>query len=499
MKKKFTRRELLELGAIAGSSLLLPTLLQSRGYAITAGSPQPTRFQVELPIPPVLKPVRSDTTTDYYEVAMNKSLVDILPGLKTEVWAYNGRIPGSTIVQRQDRKSVVRFINNLDTPTSVHLHGMASLPQYDGYPEDLIAPGYYKDYLYPNTRASTLWYHDHAIHNTARNVYMGLAGMYIVQDQLELDLPLPKGKYDVPLIIQDKIFASNGSLIFDHDNHKGVMGDVILVNGAPWPKMKVAKRKYRFRVLNASTSRSYKLALSNGDDLIVIGSDGGLLGAPVRTKDLRMGMAERYDFIIDFSRYDIGSNVILQNLGLPNNKDYDGTSEIVRFDVISQESDPSSIPDTLRPFEPLLRSSAVRERRWTFEHRDDMWKINGNTWDKNRVDANPGLNDTEIWTFIANSRDWFHPVHVHLIDFQILERNRQPPLPYEQGWKDVVYNGEDDNIQIIARFKPNPGKYIIHCHNTVHEDYDMMTQYQIGQGGEDPLSAPAKPLPAPKL
>jgi spore coat protein A, manganese oxidase len=138
----------------------------------------------------------------------------------------------------------------------------------------------------------------------------------------------------------------------------------------------------------------------------------------------------------------------------------------------------------------------VRERRWTFEHRGEMWEINGNTWDKNRVDANPGLGDTEIWTFITNSRDWFHPVHVHLVDFQILERNRQPPLPYERGWKDVVYNGEDDNIQIIAQFKSHKGKYIIHCHNTVHEDHDMMTQYQVGLGGDDPMSAPAKPLPA---
>ena len=499
MIKTFTRRDALKLGAISGGALLIPIALQSLGYAATAGSPQPTPFEIQLPIPPVLKPVRSDATTDYYEIAMNKSRVNILPGLTTEVWAYNGTTPGSTIIQRQNRQSVVRFINNLDIPTSVHLHGMSSLPQYDGYPEDLISPGYYKDYIYPNSRAATLWYHDHAVMNTARNVYMGLAGMYIVQDQLELDLPLPKGKYDLPLIIQDKIFATNGSFIFDHDNHKGVMGDVILVNGAPWPKMNVSKRKYRFRVLNASSSRAYKLALSTGADLIVIGSDGGLLGAPVRTKDLRIGMAERYDLIVDFSQYPIGTKVVLQNLGLPNNKDYDRTNQVMRFDVVSQEFDESSIPNTLRPFAPLLRSSAVRERRWTFEHRNDMWEINGKTWDKNRIDANPGFGDIEIWTFITNGRDWFHPVHVHLVDFQVLERNRQLPLPYERGWKDIVYGGEDDNIQVIAQFKPNQGKYIMHCHNTVHEDHDMMTQFQVGQGGADPMSAPAKPLPAPPL
>ena len=499
MERIFTRREALKLGAIAAGSLLLPIALQHRSYAVTAGSPQPTPFQVKLPILPVLQPVRSDETTDYYQITMNKSQVEILPGLTTEIWAYNGIAPGPTIRQYRDRQSVVRFINNLDTSTSIHLHGMASLPQYDGYAQDVLPPDYYKDYIYPNNRAATLWYHDHATHNTARNVYMGLAGMYIVQDKVELDLPLPKGEYDVPLIIQDKIFATNGSLIYDHNNHNGLMGDVILVNGAPWPKMEVANRKYRFRVLNASNSRAYKLALSTGDDLIVIGTDSGLMGAPVRTKDLRIGMAERYEFIVDFSKYPLGTQVVLQNLGVRNNKDYDGTNQIMRFEVVRSENDDSSIPSELRTFQPLLRSSAVRTRRWTFDHRNEMWVINGKAWDKNRIDANPGLGDIEIWNFINNARDWFHPVHVHLVDFQILDRNRQPPLPYERGWKDVVYMGEGDNIRVIARFAPHQGKYMMHCHNTVHEDHDMMTQFQVGNGGPDPMSAPAKPLPAPEL
>lgn len=487
------------LGVLAGGSFLLPIALQHQGHAVTAGSPQPTPFQDKLPIPPVLEPVRRDGTTDYYEIVMKKSQVEILPGLTTEIWAYNGIAPGPTLKQQKDRQSVVRFINDVGTPTSIHLHGMASLPQYDGYPEDLIPPGYYKDYIYPNNRAATLWYHDHAIHETARNVYMGLAGMYIVQDRVELDLPLPKGEYDVPLVIQDKIFANDGSLIFNHDNHNGLMGDVILVNGVPWPRMEVANRKYRFRVLNASNSRAYKLALSTGDDLIAIATDAGLMGAPVRTKDLRIGMAERYEFIIDFSIYPIGTQVVLQNRGVRNNKDYDGTGQILRFDVVRQETDNTSIPSTLRTFQPIPESSAVRTRQWAFEHRNEMWVINGNTWDKNRVDANPSLGETEIWNFINNARDWFHPAHVHLVDFQILDRNRQPPLPYERGWKDVVYLGEDDNVRVIARFGPHQGKYIIHCHNTVHEDHDMMTQFRVGQGGTDPMSAPAKPLPAPPL
>ncbi|MCL6751173.1 multicopper oxidase domain-containing protein, partial [Nostoc sp. CCCryo 231-06] len=256
-----------------------------------AGSPRVTPFTQAFRVPPVLNPVRSDSTTDYYEITMKKATVEILPKLKTEVWAYNGITPGPTIKQTKNRQSVVRFINNsVGTPTSVHLHGMASLPQYDGYAEDLTNPGQYKDYIYPNNRAATLWYHDHAIHNTARNVFMGLAGMYLVQDQEELDLPLPKGEYDVPLVIQDKQFSTSGKLIFDDQGQKSQMGDIILVNGVPWPKMQVANRKYRFRVLNGSVSRSYDLALSTGEPLIVIGTDAGLMSAPAPVNNFRIGL-----------------------------------------------------------------------------------------------------------------------------------------------------------------------------------------------------------------
>ncbi|MGB6298450.1 MAG: multicopper oxidase domain-containing protein [Rivularia sp. (in: cyanobacteria)] len=497
---KITRRKVLQFATVAGASaILLPIAHQYSTHAATAGSPQPEPFSVNLPIPPVLNPVRSDETTDYYEIVIKRNQVEILPGLITEIWGYNGITPGPTIKQHQGRQSVVRFINDVGALTSTHLHGMASLPQYDGYAEDLSRPGFYKDYIYPNNRAATFWYHDHAIDETAHHVYMGLAGMYIIQDDLELDLPLPKDQYDIPLIIDDKVFASDGSLVFDDRQHTSVMGDIILVNGAPFPRLEVANRKYRFRVLNGSVSRSYKLALSTGDDLVVIGTDGGLLPAPVTTKDLRLGMAERYELIIDFSKYPIGTHIVLQNLGLPNNIDYDGTSKIMRFDVVRSEPDDSFIPSTLRHTEQLIPPSPRPTRRWTFEKRNDRWEINGNIWDRNRVDANPGLNDIEVWEIITNSRDWFHPVHIHLVHFQILERNGQTPLPYERGWKDVVYIGEDDNIKLIARFEPHQGKYMMHCHNTVHEDHAMMTQFEVGSGGIDPMSAPPKPLPATPL
>lgn len=504
--KRMTRREVLKYGALAGGSLLLPIGLERRGYA--GDSPVAVKpFTLPFSKAPVLQPVRSDANTDYYEITIRNASGQVIPGKTTQFYSYTGRglpskIVGPTIKQRVGRQSVVRFINNTAaTPNSVHLHGMASLPQYDGYAEDLTRPGYYKDYIYPNNRAATLWYHDHAIHHTAENVYRGMAGLYIVQDDYELNLPLPKGEYDVPIVIQDKQFAANGALIFDDDGQDSQFGDIIAVNGVAWPVMKVEQRKYRFRACNGSVSRSYRLALSNGADFIMIGTDAGLMSAPVSVKNFRFGMAERYEFVLDFSQYPVGTQIILRNLSNKNNEDYANTDKVMRFDVVASTGpDTSSIPATLRTVTPIPASSAVRTREFRYERSGGLWVINGKTWDSNRVDGNPQLGDTEIWRLYNNSGGWFHPIHLHLIDCQILSRNGQPPFPYERGWKDVFYVGENEDVRVIGKYGPNTGKYMQHCHNTVHEDHDMMTQFEVAQGGPDPVTAaPPKPLPASPL
>ncbi|HEY9596474.1 MAG TPA: multicopper oxidase domain-containing protein, partial [Cyanophyceae cyanobacterium] len=336
-----------------------------------------------------------------------------------------------------------------------------------------------------------------ALGKTSQHVYKGLAGMYIVEDDFELSLPLPQGDYEIPLIIQDKRFAIDGSLIFDDRAQKGLYGDIMLVNGVPWPRMEVANRKYRFRVLNAGASRTCQLALSTGDDLIVIGTDAGLISAPVRTKTLRMGIGERYGFVIDFSKYPIGTRVILQNPILPINVDRDTrTNQIMCFDVVRRESDDSTIPNELRFVQPIPIPPNVTTRTFRFDRNGGQWKINNKTWDKGRVDANPGFDDVEIWTLVNGAGSWIHPVHIHLVDLQMLDRNGRPPLPYERGWKDVFFLGENERIRVITRFGPNRGKYMMHCHNIVHEDHDMMTQFEVGQGGFDPMSAPAQPISA---
>lgn len=284
---RLNRRELLKLGAIAGGGLLLPIGLQQRswGEEIYHGGkfPQnpnvepidPPPFQVRLPIPPLLQPTRRDATTDYYTLTQRAARQQIIPGLPaTEIWGFNGIYPGPTIIARRNREVVVTQRNQLTAPdhVSTHLHGMSTDHEFDGYPVDFIEPGQSAVYRYPNLNiATTMWYHDHVLHMTSTHLYRGLSAFYILQDEVEDSLPLPKGygQYDIPLLIADRYFGPNGQLVYDVQGNQGVAGNVILVNGAPFPRFEVANRKYRFRVLNGADLLAYQLRLSTGDPFIL--------------------------------------------------------------------------------------------------------------------------------------------------------------------------------------------------------------------------------------
>jgi hypothetical protein len=275
--------------------------------------------------------------------------------------------------------------------------------------------------------------------------------------------------------------------------------------------MKVERRKYRFRILNASISRSFLLKLSTGDPLYVIGTDGGLMPAPQATTSLRHGPAERYEVIIDFAKYKVGQRVILQSGDLPNNRKEANTDKVMAFDIAGAATDTSNneIPLLLNPNNEVMKlqaSQAARTRKLAFERKNSLWTVNGQTWDDvvnsdyRKVVANPGLNDIEIWELENRSGGWFHPVHIHLIEFKILDRNGKPPLNYEKGPKDVVYVGENETVRVIARYGPHEGRYMMHCHNLVHEDHDMMVQFQVGESRDDNdprLADPCKDMPDP--
>jgi FtsP/CotA-like multicopper oxidase with cupredoxin domain len=484
----------MKFGLLAGAAAALPVdraaaSLPQWFLEQPVDSPPVPSFAVPLRIPPVLRPTSSTATTDFYDITQRVARVQIVPGLPpTTVWAYNGLVPGPTIKQRQGRDVRVRQHNALGVPVSTHLHGGDVPAASDGHPLDLIQPGRSKEYFYPGLHpAASLWYHDHAVHDTGRNVYMGLAGNYLISDAVERALPLPKDQFDIPLTLQDRFFLRDGSIVYPkHDAlrplDQGVFGDVILVNGTPKPFLRVSRRKYRFRILNGSNARVYRLKLSTGEPLIVIQSDGGLMPHPVATEDLVIAESERYSVVIDFSRYPIGTKVVLQNVmeDVPGDPfDSDKTRSVMRFDVVANAVDPSSVPRDLAPLPDIRPAQAVRTRTFEFARNGGEWTINHLPYDPDRIDAFPKLGTTEIWRFINGGGGWWHPIHVHLIEFLVLSRTRRPVQPYERGPKDTVLLKSNETVEVAMHWNHFKGLYVMHCHNVEHEDFDMMINIKV--------------------
>lgn len=472
-------------------------------------SPEIARFSVPLPIPPVLEPTRSDADGDYYEITQRAATAEILPGYQTTIWGYNGIFPGPTIEARRGRPVTIRQRNELPVPVVTHLHGSITPPDSDGYPTDLILPvgmdgdhsGHtgsgnlahgQRDYTYPNNQpAAMLWYHDHRMDFTGPQVYRGLAGLYIIRDEVEDALPLPNGDREVPLVITDRIFDSEGAFFYPSVDASllgkpgtlpnftnGVFGDTVLVNGAPWPVLEVSNTRYRFRILNASNARPYMLTLDplpiDGPAFTQIGSDVGLLESPVTHDELRVTPAERFDVIVDFANYPVGSQIVLRN-----QLDDDGsTADVMRFDVVREERDESQIPDVLVIDDLVLDpDDAVTTRNFQFlgSILGSMSTVNFRTFEVDRIDARPRLDTTEIWLL---GSDPSHPIHLHLVHFKVIERDDSGPDRWDAGWKDTVWI-PSGGVRIIARFSGYRGKYVFHCHNLEHEDMMMMANFEV--------------------
>ena len=434
-----------------------------------------TPFQRDLPRLPELLPVSSTRTTDTYDVSIREGIAEILPGFQTPIYGYEGIAPGPTIRARKGRKAIVRQRNTLPFDSNVHLHGGYVPAEHDGHPMDVILPGKSFDYHYPNEQdAATLWYHDHAHGRTSKTLYYGLHAMYIVEDDLEAELGLPQGpEYDVPLVIVDRAFNKDGSFRYAENVDFGFRGDTLLVNGAVSPRMRVHRRKYRFRLLNASNARSYTLRLGRGRRMTQIAGDGGLLSRPVSRARVPFHPAERVELVIDFSDYGPGDEIILYN-----EDGEGGTQPIMRFDVVrGGGSEDFQVPSRMRPPEPL--PSANARRRWELALGTAAWQINGLGWDPNRIDVRPRLGTTEVWTWV-NRSNRVHPMHLHGFYFRILERTSAPVEAADRlGWKDTVGVLPDESVTVLAWFAPYAGKYVFHCHSLEHADKAMMLQIEV--------------------
>ncbi|MGP9017710.1 multicopper oxidase family protein [Streptomyces sp. BR1] len=495
------------------------------GRTVRSRARLPEPFRVPLPRPVVAKPLRTTDGTAYYELVQREARIEILPGLRTAVWGYDGRFPGTLIEGRSGHPVVVRVRNELPVPTSTHLHGGLQAPESDGYPTDLLVPDGYQHmadggsmgsmadmpsmrvapedwtytrgsriYRYPlDQPAATLWYHDHRMGFSAPQVWRGLAGMFLVRDGVEDALPLPKGDKDIPLMICDRSFDEDGSLSYPsldpsltqtpgvrEEFMSGVTGDVVLVNGAPWPELEVSGTRHRLRILNASNARRYQLALEpgprDGSAFTQIGSDMGLLEHPVRHDVLPVSPGERFDVVVDFAAFPYGSTVTLVNA-----LESGGSRNVMRFRISRREREESApVPELLARAEAPRTPSPAAVRKFDFRRTNGdggaMWTINGEPFDSAKSLAAPGAGTVERWRF---SSDFHHPVHLHLARFRVVARDGKAPRAADAGWKDTVDVRPYEVVDVLARFAPRTGRSMIHCHNLEHEDMAMMANFEI--------------------
>jgi spore coat protein A len=470
------------------------------------GLVDPTRlapFVDVLPIPPVLRPepgkplrVRMAETTQ----ALHRDLPS------TTLWTYGGHYPGPTIEARRGHAFDVVWENAFcgaeadkpDVRAIVHLHGAKVPRKDDGYPEDWYVPGKSRRHHYPNAQdAATLWYHDHAMGINRLNMYAGLMGLYLLRDEHELSLGLPSGEQELPLVLADRLLRTDGRLYYpDSGDAKApwvpeVFGNLTLVNGAILPRAEVQPRRYRLRVLNAANGRFYHLRFRDGRPFQVIGSDQGLLAAPATVTSVFMAPGERMDVVVDFATLR-GGSVELMNDALP----------LMRFAVgQGQVRDDSRVPDVLRDLPRVTEASASKSRELTLDEYSDcvatpmLMLLNGKRW-HDPVTESVKLGATESWNLVNLTEDT-HPIHLHLVRFQILDRRpfdvdeyvakktiryvgpaQEPPV-HERGWKDVVQVYPGMVTRIVATFDGYAGRYAWHCHLAEHEANEMMRPFEV--------------------
>lgn len=537
-----SRRRFLQQMSWLAAGTPWATHAHKQGVSGGGGSPESLldtnalpRFVDPLPLPEILKPAGHrpnpadpGKNVPYYRIAMRQFAAkvhrDVAP---TTFWGYGSSCPGPTLEARSGLPMLVEWANELparhflpidhtlhgaetDKPevrTVVHLHGGRTGPESDGYPESWLAPGQSTLYQYPNRQeAASLFYHDHAMGITRLNAVAGLMGLYVIRDDFEESLNLPSGPYEIPLVLFDRSFRLNGQLFYPVSAKANApwvseyYGSAILVNGKISPYLEVEPRKYRFRLLNSSNGSFYRLSFSPAAsvasppvEFVQIGTDQGFLAAPAKMSVLILGPAERADIIVDFSER-AGQEVFLRT----------NVAIIMQFRVSSRKgADSSAAPSVLRPIRETPESQAVMTRNLTLEDyqdrlgRSSVMLLDGARWAM-PVTEKPVLNSTEIWTFI-NLTDDSHPIHVHLVRFQILDRRpfdlsvyyltkkivfTGPPVPLEaneMGWRDTVRVDPMTVTRIIVKFGGFAGRYVWHCHILEHEDNEMMRPYDVVQ------------------
>ena len=466
------------------------------------------------------------------ELAAVVDEVGLLPGAPTSVWRFTGKVlrgraddltflkssddgPSFVPVLRLRRGQKVRifFANRLPEPSIVHWHGLHIVQRMDGHPMYAIGTG--KRYVYEfvvDNRAGTYWFHPHPHERTGFQVYRGLAGFFLVGDDEEDAAQLPRGAFDLPLVIQDRTFDSRNQLVyvqFMMERMMGFMGERVLVNAAPDYRRAVERTAYRMRLFNGSNAAAYRLSLSNSRPFLVIGTDGGLLEEPMTRRTLTLGVGERADVWVDFAAAQSGEEIALiaqpfapmisGGGGMPmmGRAVNAAPRAIARFRVGAGAAAKSPPPVRLSKFPALdLREAVNRERPRTIRLTMGRGQafLNGRTFEMDAIadDERVRLGTTEVWEFV-NDSPMAHPMHVHNLHFRVIERSGATSAAgdaaslsagfTDEGLKDVVLVLPGQRVKVLMKFEDHTGLYLYHCHILEHEDLGMMRNYRVEAKG----------------
>jgi blue copper oxidase len=460
------------------------------------GGPAP--FNTRLPVPTFIDAAKQGNAVNLKVMSGQHAFV---PGKPTRTYGYSAPVLGPVIRMRRGDAVEMTVDNALDTITTVHWHGLLVPGDSDGGPQQLIHPGdRWRPILKIDQPGATLWFHPHPHHETARQIYMGLTGMIIIDDGTDLRLGLPRtfGNDDLPLILQDRSFAPDGSLEYDADGLAivyGARGDTVIVNGAISPVAKVSPGVVRLRLLNAANAQNFELRFGDQRTFHVIASDGGFLPAPVAVTKLRISPAERFEVLVDFAN---GKAVTLETgpdeaMGIFGRLAPDGSADyvpVMRFEPTPTKPLVKEMPTRLVEFSAASQAPAVRQRQFIVnsglcmertragEHAGmvALTGINGKPFDMDRIDVETKLGTSEVWEVV--SIGMAHPFHIHGALFRILSIAGAPPPPHLAGWKDVVL--VEDRVELLVAFNQPATRehpFMYHCHILEHEEAGLMGQY----------------------
>jgi FtsP/CotA-like multicopper oxidase with cupredoxin domain len=436
--------------------------------------------QDTLSVPPVLQNLSTVPGVVEMTLTAAPARLSLVPGTVTDVYAYNGRVPGPTLVVREGDRVIIHFHNALPEPSTVHWHGVHVPANADGSPLDPVAPGASYDYVFtvaPGS-AGTYWYHPHPDGRSGNQIAKGLYGAIIVRDPHD---PLPASLREKLLVLSDNRFHPDGSLDFPNpdstagraDMENGREGDVLFVNGQIMPTLTLRSGEVqRWRIVNASAARVYRLALP-GHTFLHVGTDGGLFERPVEVGEILVANSERIELLVRGTGPP-GSRATLQTLAydryIPQTRpaDWNRARDLLSVRYAATPPLPTvALPATLRAVPTLDTTQAVAKRVIVLS----QGMINGKTMDMSRVDISARLGTTEIWE-IENLVGMDHPFHLHGFHFQVLDRNGVPTP--DRSWKDTINVPRHETVRIIVHFDDYPGKWMFHCHILTHEDQGMM-------------------------